>query len=281
MKCAIYLLLALVPFGAWAQSSQAVELANAERAFAQRSVDVSIRAAFLENFDDKTIMFAQGEPQIARPGWEKRPEGNGYLFWWPVVAEVAASGDWGYTTGPAVFGPDRSKRVARGGIYYASVWKKNAEGVWKVVADLGSATYDTAEHLTAFREPGTRTKVRKKDATEVAQEFLSFDQKYVKELNDRKASYIPKFFAADSRVHRPGQKPVLEVASSKVSDGDRHFAFEQVGGEVAPSNDMAYTYGRVKVTSVTDGKEQTQGFCYMRVWKFESGAWKIVLDVIG
>ena len=268
-------------FVAQAQTPAVVELANAERAFAQRSVDVSIRSAFLENFDDKTIAFVQGEPALGRPGWEKRPEGNGYLFWWPVVAEVASSGDWGYTTGPAVFGPNRTTKLAKGGIYYASVWKKNDQGVWKVVADLGSATYDTAEHITTFREPNNRPKKRKGDHAKIVKDFFGFDQSYIAELNKASVSYIPKFFDVDARVHRPGQTPTMDPSKVGPADTDRKFAFEQVGGEVAPSNDLAYTYGKVKVTSMKDGKEALASLCYMRVWKFESGAWRIVLDVIG
>src|SRR5690349_1296004 len=73
----------------------------AERAFAQQSVDQSIRAAFLVNFDDNTMAFVNGEPVPGRKGWAEREENNAYLFWWPVWADVASSGNFGFTTGPA------------------------------------------------------------------------------------------------------------------------------------------------------------------------------------
>src|ERR1041384_5925581 len=72
-------------------------LVNAEKNFSQTSVDTSVRTAFLENFDHNTAEFAKGEPIEGRKNWEKREDDTkSYLFWWPVYADIAASGDFGY-----------------------------------------------------------------------------------------------------------------------------------------------------------------------------------------
>src|SRR5262249_45829368 len=59
------------------------------------------------------------------------------LNWAPIYGDVSQAGDLGYTTGPYTV-EDRSaeKRPARHGMY-SSVWKKQADGSWKVVLDLG------------------------------------------------------------------------------------------------------------------------------------------------
>lgn len=61
------------------------------------------------------------------------------IDWRPVKSDAAASGDMGYTIGTAEFRwPDKDgKTVTRPG-KYLTVWKKQKDGTWKVVADLGN-----------------------------------------------------------------------------------------------------------------------------------------------
>jgi ketosteroid isomerase-like protein len=273
-------LLLLCFTSAHAQNSLS-HLVNAEKSFAQTSIDKNTRAAFLEFFDDNTLAFASGQPTFGRKDWEKRPEGNGYLFWWPVYAEVAASGDFGYTTGPAVFGPDKSTKEAKGGLYYSSVWKTNADGQWKVVADMGSATYNPTENLTAFTTTSNPSKESKHDKASERLALFDKDRNYDGQLNKKQASFDASDFSSEGRIHRRGVAPVIGQSSIKNFTETQKYTFEHIGGEVASSNDMAFTYGTVKVTSVKDGKETITPACYMRVWKLEDGKWKIVLDVIG
>jgi ketosteroid isomerase-like protein len=282
IRLGVFLLLLLLPaFTTTAQHAQAVEsIANAERAFAQISVDKNTRAAFLETFTDSTIAFNGGKPSFGRPGWEKQDPDNNYLFWWPVYADVAASGDFGYTTGPAVFGPDRSTREAKAGFYYASVWKKNSSGQWKVLADLGSSAYKLEENLTTLGTTGKPSGKEKKSNTPWST-IVDMDVKYDLLINDKKASYDASYFSGEGRIHRRGTGPVISKASIEQFSEKQKFYSEFVGGQMASSKDMAFTYGTVKVTLIRDGKEVVVPACYMRVWKNEDGTWKIVLDVIG
>jgi len=256
-------------------------LVNAEKAFAQTSVDKNIRTAFLESFDDNTLAFNSGQPGPGRKDWEKRPETNGYLFWWPVYADIAASGDFGYTTGPAVFGPDKSTKETKGGLYYASVWKKNAAGQWKVLADMGSAIYSPSENLTTFNTTSKPSKALKGNASSVRLAVLDQDRSYDDKLNERHSSLDVTKFSDEARIHRRGIAPVTPLSAIRNYSEDPKYTFEHVGGEVASSNDMAFTYGTVKITSTKDGKEAILPACYMRVWKLDGKEWKIVLDVIG
>ena len=61
------------------------------------------------------------------------------LHWEPVRADIAASGDLGWTTGRSVFeapGPDGATMRIDG--VYVSIWRLQADGSWKVVMDLGN-----------------------------------------------------------------------------------------------------------------------------------------------
>jgi ketosteroid isomerase-like protein len=53
------------------------------------------------------------------------------LQWMATKAEISGSGDIGYTAGSYQIGPEKGK--------YVTVWKKQADGSWKVVEDIFNA----------------------------------------------------------------------------------------------------------------------------------------------
>jgi ketosteroid isomerase-like protein len=66
---------------------------------------------------------------------------NNRLTWTPVGADISASGDLGYTYGTFEFrsnGKDGKPVVNHG--KYTSIWKKQKDGSWKVVLDMGNAS---------------------------------------------------------------------------------------------------------------------------------------------
>jgi ketosteroid isomerase-like protein len=66
---------------------------------------------------------------------------NFTLSWKPLRADIAASGDLGWTTGSYTsegIGPDGEPRRGQG--RYVTIWRKAADGSWKVVMDLGNPT---------------------------------------------------------------------------------------------------------------------------------------------
>jgi len=256
-------------------------LVDAEKAFAQTSVDKSTKIAFLEYFDHHTVAFSNGQAVLGRKEWERRPDNNNYLFWWPIFADIAASGDFGYTTGPAVYGPDRSTREAKSGVYYSTVWQKDDNGRWKVLADLGSAVYSPAENLTTFKSSSHPTTARNDLNSEARRELSALDKSYNGELNELKTSFDEAYFSNEGRIHRRGIAPVVGAnAIAEFTDNGGLYWFENLQSHVASSNDMALTYGRVKITTTNEGREMVTNASYMRVWKIEEGEWNLVLDVI-
>lgn len=64
---------------------------------------------------------------------------NFSLSWEPRRADIAASGDLGWTTGDYVsrgVGADGQPRQTRG--RYVTIWRVQPDGSWKVVMDLGN-----------------------------------------------------------------------------------------------------------------------------------------------
>lgn len=69
----------------------------------------------------------------ARASLKKAFDNPGFqLKWKPLGAEVAASGDLGYT-----WGEYEAARSGRRG-HYLTIWKRQKDGSWKVAADVGN-----------------------------------------------------------------------------------------------------------------------------------------------
>ncbi|MGA7471390.1 MAG: nuclear transport factor 2 family protein [Candidatus Sulfotelmatobacter sp.] len=71
---------------------------------------------------------------------------NNHLSWTPVGADISASGDLGYTYGTYEFravGKDGNPVVEHG--KYTSIWKKQRDGSWKVVLDMGNASTESSK----------------------------------------------------------------------------------------------------------------------------------------
>jgi ketosteroid isomerase-like protein len=100
-------------------------------------------AAFLTYFASDGVEIVDGggfdtiDAMRKQPPW---PAGT-TLTWTPVKADMAASGDLGYTYGTYIYTAKNKegKLVANYG-KYTSIWKKQKDGQWKVVVDMGNSS---------------------------------------------------------------------------------------------------------------------------------------------
>ena len=66
---------------------------------------------------------------------------NNHLTWAPVDAGISSLGDLGWTSGTYEFrsvDKDGKPNVSHG--KYTSIWKKQPDGTWKIVLDMGNAS---------------------------------------------------------------------------------------------------------------------------------------------
>ena len=255
------------------------DIVAAELAFAKTAKNKNTRAAFIESFAKDGVVISKGRFVNAIEHWQTFPEDSALLAWWPIFADVATSGDLGYTTGPFEFYPDRKGSPPVGFGYYSTVWKKE-NGVWKAACDMGIS-------LRQPDSPGTSVTyaqvVGQKSENKIATEKIrTAEQGYTELLNQSNISFSPDYFANEFRLHRPFTVPINTKESlSAFNEHDKKFSFEPVHTQVSADGDMAFTNGNVTIELSTNGNKRTIAANYMRVWKNLNGEWKIVLDVIG
>jgi uncharacterized protein (TIGR02246 family) len=122
------------------------ELLAADRAFAHDTLERGIEG-WMDGFTEDGTMLPAGEP-LARGKAAIREVMEGFfrdpgvrLEWDPDRAQVSASGDLGYTLGHttvAKVGPSGGELVLAK-LKYMTVWKRQADGHWKVAATVGTA----------------------------------------------------------------------------------------------------------------------------------------------
>lgn len=113
-----------------------------EAEFAQ-AVAVHGHEAFVTYFAEDGVELDDGGGITSREAIGKQPpwpEGTS-LTWTPVKADMAASGDLGYTYGNYVFkSKNKEGNIVTHYGKYMSVWKKQKDGSWKVVVDMGNSS---------------------------------------------------------------------------------------------------------------------------------------------
>src|SRR5687767_10018900 len=113
------------------------ELFDAERAFVRLAAERGFRDSFYAYFADDGIAF-NPHPFRVRAALANQPSAPGPMGadWAPVYGDISAAGDLGWNTGPLVFA-GRDGQPARHGMFF-SVWKRQPDGSFKVVLDIGS-----------------------------------------------------------------------------------------------------------------------------------------------
>lgn len=246
----------------------------AEHAFAARAAVVGAGPSFLEYMTDDAIVFSP-DPLLARVVYGGRPapklpkDGGLLLNWWPNFAGIARSGDLGFTTGPATVngGPP--------GIFYFTVWARQADGGWKWVYDGGAdgdstlARGESAEPILLplgdarpIAADSAMTQVR---AAEIA---------LASRARADAAGAYKAVLAIDARIQGSMSGPATGPAAidRELATRAKAITFGPLGGAASKAGDLAWTYG--------DARWETGRGHYVRVWQRRAGKWALVFDQI-
>ena len=114
-----------------------------DKAFSVMSVKEGMRPAFDHYMADSATIYQNGaEPTTGRenilPIYPAPEDQKGTLSWEPFHADIAESGDLGYSLGEWKYHvTDSLGAVDSAYGYYVTIWKEQDDGSWKFVFDTG------------------------------------------------------------------------------------------------------------------------------------------------
>ena len=259
-------------------------LADAERAFASLSVAQGIKASFVANLADDGVLFRPG-PVAGKKWMEEREAPKGVLTWRPAFVDVARADDMGYTTGPWEFRRESLQDKPVGYGHFVTVWKRQADGKWKVAVDLGISHPEppaaVANPEVVSPHDNWAKKLPKLKVEAEREGLLMMDVAFSKFVEGKKTDALLPHFADDVRLYRADNLPAVgrEAARALLAQKPGGISWRPVKSDVSLSGDLGYTYGTYEFKSA-DGKSSEAGN-YLRIWKRQTdGKWKVVLDLL-
>jgi len=246
-------------------------VAEAELEFAAAAREAGMRDAFVAFLAPDAVAFM---PRVsnARAMYEGAPT-EPLLHWAPTFAESASSSDLGYTTGPFTMLATGTGPVISQG-WYLSIWRRNDDGVWEVVLDIGTETAE-APPAAGDIEVASRQDAPPADAASRRTALL--------DLDDLVAA------AAQMRSPRRALTPLLDTATRLNDEGaithggvrvaraliDTPVSFHRIGDGISSAGDLAYTYGEYTLGSLPS-MDQPSGN-WVRIWRVSpDGQWRVV-----
>jgi ketosteroid isomerase-like protein len=245
-------------------------LINAEKSFAAYSVSHSTKEAFLKFLDSTGVVFEKGLPVNGIESWNKKEKTAGILNWHPQFAEIAASNDLGYTTGPWTFQPQtpQDSVIAKG--QFTTVWHTNKNGEWKFLVDLGTNNIPSVDTQEAQKINASKITTKPLDLALL----VKTEEAFIKEYSKSSQSAYKKFLSAQSILNRHKNLPATTGYEQdriiQATPPNIRFTINHSG--IATSGDLGFVYGTTQVNDITEN--------YLRIWRRENEGWKIALEVL-
>jgi ketosteroid isomerase-like protein len=254
------------------------EMVKTEQAFSKTAEEKNIRDAFLAFIADDGLLFRPGAVNGKKwmlehpvPPSDKKPS----LAWQPAYAGVSASGDMGFTTGPWEAKADVNDEKPQGYGHFVTVWKKQADGSWKFVVDLGISHPQSGGPQSLWTPADTNKKETFKpvDVTSARKSLLDRDQAYAVAATLGVANAFTEFASPDVRLYRANSLPFIgrDASLEALKKTAGKVEWHPLAADVSRAGDLGYTHGTYEAG--------TERGSYVRIWKKENGQWRIVMDV--
>ena len=251
--------------------TEATAIVDAERAYATDVAEWGVRDGTLRHLMDESVVF-RPLPVAARGWYAAQDTPDFALQWQPWFAELAASGDFGWTLGPWRSSTLEEGLRPDGHGFYATVWMKNAAGDWKVLVDHG-VSVGTAP---AERDAVTATGENRSPAIEGSfllntryQGLMAAALRLPSAQRPDGAEVERGWLADDLVVLRAGRTPITG------HDAVRQILLGDLGASPPDLTVMAASGD----LGVSLGGEPEHG-AYLRIWRHvDDAGWQLAVDV--
>jgi len=282
LKIILLLTLSVVLLGS-CQSSHtppdAMVLVENEHAFAAAVAEKGMRDGFLQFLADDGVLFIPG-PVNGIEYYEASEPRPGLLTWEPSFAELSASGDMGWTTGPWEFRAETMADTPLVYGHYVTIWKLQPDSVWKLILDIGISH---GPHQDSFGAPDLRMLTSVNGAIDSKAAWIALTAVETSlsawlDSEGMKDKYL-KHMDNETRLYRQAKYPIIGVEA--VTTESRNTAgtvtLEPKLIQVSDCGTLGYSYGGGTVKD--DSGERVCSFTH--IWRKNSGGdWKLALDIL-
>ena len=271
-----------------------LELEAADQTYADRSLEIGRHQAFLEFLGQGSVVFRDG-PVNALELYSSESFSGNEISWEAHYIDVSRAGDLGLSAGPLVIinpsdDPDQDLYG-----HLISIWRK--QGIrWELMADLGVLipgylSMDVQPNFDDTR-PVLEETVPPYDAMTVPnpmESLVEADLTFGRSINFRGGRRaLLRYGMENSRVYLPGMAPAVGAEDASTVYGaflDTQLeatvpiTLNHVGGYLAASQELGYTYGTMHEEGATD----ESGFHanYLRLWRLSTAdEWRIAVEVL-
>jgi hypothetical protein len=250
-----------------------------ERAFAAATAEIGVRDGFLTFFADDAVALGAGPTGAtatvdrAKDGLAKLQSAKlpilSRLMWEPFTGQVSDDGTLGWLTGPYVALNQATNEITAKGAYF-SVWKRQADGTWRVWLDEGVTLPDVWSGASEFRaapEPAAGTAGAPSESLDDAERAVAAGGEAWRAR-----------LAAAVRLHREAQMPVAgrEAVAEWARGAWSSVRYVVVRAErAAGSGDLGVALGGYEATTASGPQHGT----WVRVWKRDvTNRWQVVFE---
>ncbi len=283
------LILFLIGFGCFEISAQKVlknkpvpvktdlqKLVETEQFFAITAAEKGTKTAFLTFLADDGIVFNPTETN-GKLVWKARPESPALLAWNPAWADISSDGKLGYTTGGWEYRPKGKADQPTAFGEYVTIWKKQTDGTFKAILDIGINHPANSFSTTAWKSPGDAGTGVKSVKNGVTSNTLTdiFSNKSM-------ANGYFNYLADDCLVLREGNLPFVGKQTA-------FFNLEKLDNEFSPADFLKFNgntskiYGNMMYISgeyqLTAADKSVKKWNFVQIWKYRNGKWQIALDI--
>jgi ketosteroid isomerase-like protein len=247
--------------------TDATGVIQAELAFARLADEIGVRPAFVANFADDAVWLLPAPTTLAAAHAARPAPADPRavrLQWHPAIAGVAASGDLGYSSGPSTISMRDGSRSPSYGMYF-SMWKRGSDDRWLVALDTGVSSPTPVPD--AALQPSPAVRASRAGAADRYDAIAARERAGVWDGTRFRAA-----LADDARLLRNDAAVLRGAAEIATALNESPIALEPLGGAVARSADLAYSYGRFMSGS---GARY-----YVHVWTRDAGGdWRLAIVV--
>jgi hypothetical protein len=254
------------------------KVVDAEKSFNKSVERKGIKDAFLSVADPEGIVF---RPEVVKitdfyGSIDKQP---GSLSSDPKFARISANGDLAFTAGPYVYQNGKSDDDKVFG-EYVSVWRADADNKLKLLINLGiQHPENDQEETTDFKDPDpSKQTAPSKDPFNGKSIIMGTDKIFNHELTVSALATYKEFLSPEGRYYFPGFDPITgpDKIMKFIDNEAISISAETINVGRATSNDLAYSYGRARITKGSI----VSNYNYVRIWEIDANhKWNVLLEV--